>query len=153
MVDIFNSTQANNRNFLVDSNLWLMIFFFTHSSAGEPLRGVGLVTGGGTEHLLITAGYMFLIRVPNSRSDTLITITFNSSTPHLSSRFRELSAEWVIYLFPWICGWDLPPGLWGSSILCLPSPPKIRSSSKFRGRGEESNLCSSKPFPIPSYTL
>ena len=70
----------------------------------EPLRGVGLVTGGGTEHLLITAGYMFLIRVPNSRSDTLITITFNSSTPHLSSRFRELSAEWVIYFFEFVVG-------------------------------------------------
>ena len=79
-------------------------FFFTHSSAGEPLRGVGLVTGGGTEHLLITAGYMFLIRVPNSRSDTLITITFNSSTPHLSSRFRELSAEWVIYFLEFVVG-------------------------------------------------
>ena len=37
-------------------------FFFTHSSSGtEPLRGVGLVPGGSTEHLLITAVYMFLV--------------------------------------------------------------------------------------------
>ena len=99
---IYSVGDKNNAN--IENNYVLLNFFFTHSSAGEPLRGVGLVTGGGTEHLLITAGYMFLIRVPNSRSDTLITITFNSSTPHLSSRFQELSGEWVIYILEFVVG-------------------------------------------------
>ena len=151
MVDIFNSTQANNRNFLVNSNLWLMIFFYPFLSGRTPTRRWA-GDGRGYRTPIDYSG----IYVPNQSSELSLrypdnyNIQFLNPPPQLSlpRTFSRMG-----YLFPWICGWDLPPGLWGSSILCLPSPPKIRSSSKFRGRGEESNLCSSKPFPIPSYTL
>ena len=72
---VIQNDHESFSDFLRNGIQLFFLFFFTHFSSGsEPLRGIGSMTGGGTEQLLITAGYMFLIRVPNLCSFALMTI-------------------------------------------------------------------------------
>ena len=66
-----------------DVPIWVFFFFLPFFffnldpflSGLTPLRGVGLVTAGGTETPVdFSAILLFLTRVPNSRPDTLVTI-------------------------------------------------------------------------------
>ena len=119
----------------------------------KPLRGVGLVTAGGTE-TPVDFSAIFIVPNPSSELSSRYPgyYLFSTSTTHLRPRFRGQSADsrGTIFLILWLdklgtashfhLAYEVPPNLF------FLSPPKFRSSSRFRGSGEDLNSCNPNPF-------